>query len=198
MNTFRKVQHLLWAVFLLAPYGLASADWELDSASSTIHFVSVKNVSVGEVHSFASLVGFIGAAGNAQVTVDLNSVQTLIDIRNERMRELLFETAKFPVATVSAQVDPSVLALASEGGVLTVEVPVTLSLHGQEKTLTTSLVVVGESEGRLRVFSAAPILVNAADFGLVPGVEALQKIVGLQSIATAIPVTLQLQFVQAK
>jgi polyisoprenoid-binding protein YceI len=198
MNKLRKFKHLLFAFFLLTPSGLALADWELDSTSSTINFVSIKNGSVGEIHSFASLVGFIGEGGNAQLTVDLDSVQTLIEIRNERMREMLFETAEFPVATVSTQVDPAVLAIAAEGGVLTAELPISLSLHGQERALTASVVIVGEGEGRLRVFSAAPILINAADFGLVPGVEALQQVAGLQAISTAVPVTLQLQFVQAK
>jgi polyisoprenoid-binding protein YceI len=198
MNRLRKFQHILLAIALLAPCGLAWSDWELDNTRSTINFVSIKNGSVGEIHKFTSLVGFIGEAGNAQLTVDLDSVQTLIDIRNERMREMLFETVKFPVATVTAQVDPAVLAIAAEGGVLSADLPITLSLHGQEKTLTASLVIVGEGQGRLRIFSAAPILINAADFALVPGVEALQKVAGLQSISTAIPVTLQLQFLQAK
>ena len=198
MNRLRKFQHILLAIALLAPCGLAWSDWELDNTRSTINFVSIKNGSVGEIHKFTSLVGFIGEAGNAKLTVDLDSVQTLIDIRNERMREMLFETVKFPVATVTAQVDPAVLAIAAEGGVLSADLPITLSLHGQEKTLTASLVIVGEGQGRLRIFSAAPILINAADFALVPGVEALQKVAGLQSISTAIPVTLQLQFLQAK
>jgi polyisoprenoid-binding protein YceI len=184
------------AAFLLATSGTALADWELDSTASTINFVSIKNNSVAEVHSFTSLVGFVGAAGNAQLTVNLESVETLIDVRNERMRELLFETVKFPVATVSADVDPGVLAMAAEGGVVTVELPITLSLHGQEKTLNAALVIVGEGEHNLQVLSASPLLLDAADFGLAEGVAALQKVAGLQAISTAVPVTLQLQFVK--
>jgi polyisoprenoid-binding protein YceI len=177
---------------------MARADWELDNTSSSIHFVSVKNDSVGEVHSFASLVGFIGADGKATLSINLESVQTLIEIRDQRMRELLFETVKFPVATVSAQLDPSVLALAAESGIVTTELPVTLSLHGKEKALTAAVVIVGDGSDRLVVFSAAPILVNAADFDLAAGVAALQNVAGLKAISTAVPVTLQLQFVKVK
>ena len=198
MNTLRIFRHLSLALCLLAPAGAALADWELDNASSRVNFVSVKNDTVGEVHSFASLVGFIGAAGNAEVTINLDSVQTLIDIRNARLRELLFETGKFPAAKITAKVDPAVLAMAAEGGVMTADLPVTLSLHGQEKTLTVPVVIVGEGGSRLRVFSAQPVLLNAADFGLVAGVDALQKIAGLQAISKAVPVTLQLLFVPAK
>ena len=88
----------------------AAAQWELDSESSSINFISVKNSAIAETHSFASLVGYIGKSGNVQVSIDLNSVETLIPIRNERVRKLLFETADFPNATVAANVDPAVLA----------------------------------------------------------------------------------------
>jgi len=198
MRIQRQIKHLVLALMLLTPCGAAWADWELDSTGSRLNFVSIKNGAVGEVHSFSSLVGFIGDAGKAEVTIDLDSVQTLIDIRDERMREMLFETVKFPSATIRAQVDPDVLAVAAEGGVVTAELPITLSLHGQEKAMTVPVVIVGEGERRLRVFSAQPVLINAADFGLAEGVAALQKVAGLNAISTAVPVTLQLLFVPAK
>jgi polyisoprenoid-binding protein YceI len=198
MNRLQKINSLILAMLLLAPCGMAWAEWELDNSQSAVNFVSIKNGSVGEVHSFASLVGYIGAAGNVQLTINLDSVETLIAVRDERMRELLFETVKFPSAQLTAKVEPALLAEAAKGGIVTAEVPVTLSLHGKEKTLTVPVVVVGEADGSLRVFTARPVLVNAADFGLESGVTALQQIAGLRSISHAVPVTLQLQFVQAK
>ncbi len=180
MNILLKFKHLVLAMLLLAPCGMAWADWELDNTKSAVNFVSIKNDSVGEVHSFASLVGYIGAKGNVQMTINLDSVETLVAIRNERMRELLFETVKFPSAQLTAQVEPAVLAEAAKGGVVTAELPVTLSLHGKEKTLTVAVVVVGEGDGSLRVFTARPVLINAADFGLDSGVTALQQVAGLQ------------------
>jgi len=191
-------KHLLLAMLLLAPGAATRADWELDNTKSVINFVSIKNDSVGEVHSFASIVGFIGAAGNVQLTLNLDSVETAIDIRNERMREMLFETTKFPSARLTAQVQPDLLAEAANGGVVTAEVPVTLSLHGVEKTQTVAVVVVGEGKNNLRVFTAHPILISAADFGLGSGISALQQVAGLKAISSTVPVTLQLRFVQAK
>jgi hypothetical protein len=38
------------------------------------------------------------------------------------------------------------------------------------------------------------VILNAADFGLAGGVEALREIAGLNSISIAVPVTLNLQF----
>lgn len=185
---------LLFVFALLLPWASAHAQWELDAERSSINFVSIKNDAIGELHSFGSLLGFISADGGVQVSIDLNSVQTLIDIRNERMRELLFETVKFPTARVTAQVEPALLAAAAEGGTLSAEVPVLLSLHGQEGKLTVPLVAVGEKGGQLQVFSARPVLLNAGDFGLVGGIEALREIAGLRAISNAIPVTLHLVF----
>lgn len=198
MNILRTVRQPILAMLLLGSCTAVWADWELDNTESTINFVSIKNDSVGEVHRFASLVGFIGAAGNAQLTVDLDSVETMIDVRNQRMREMLFETVKFPAATITAQVDPAVLGLAAEGGIVTADLPITLSLHGQEKAMTVPVVILGDGDGSLRVFTARPVLISAADFGLGAGVEALQKVAGLQAISSAVPVTLQLQFMQVK
>lgn len=198
MINLRKFRHVLLAMCLLAPCGAVWADWELDNTRSVVNFISIKNDSVGEIHSFASLVGFIGASGNVQMTINLDSVETLVDVRNERMRELLFETVKFPAAQVTAQVDPVVLAEAAKGGIMTAELPITLSLHGQEKTLTIPVLVVGEGDGSLRVFTARPVVISAADFGLESGVTALKEIAGLQAISNAVPVTLQLLFVQGR
>tara|TARA_R110002073_G_scaffold310799_1_gene481642 strand:- start:1311 stop:1907 length:597 start_codon:yes stop_codon:yes gene_type:complete len=198
MNILRIFAPLGLAICLLAPSGVAMADWKLESTKSTINFVSIKNDLVGEVHSFSSLRGYIDADGKAQLTINLNSVETLIEVRNERMRELLFETVEFPTATISAQVDPALLAAAAEGVVTTTELPITLSLHGQEKALTVAVVIVGEGDGGIRVYSLRPVLINAGDFGLAAGVEALQKIAGLDAISAAVPVTLQLLFIPAE
>lgn len=196
MRNLPKIKQLILLMCLLVTCSAAWAEWELDSSKSVINFVSIKNDSVGETHSFKSLVGFIGATGNVQLTINLDSVETLIEVRNERMREMLFETVKFPAALVTAQVEPAILTEASKGGVLTVDLPIILSLHGQDKALTIPVLVVGEGKGNLRVFTPRPVVLNAADFGLEGGVAALREIAGLEAISNAVPVTLQLLFSQ--
>lgn len=171
----------------------AAAQWELESERSSINFISVKNSAIAETHSFTSLVGYIGKNGTVQVSIDLNSAETLIPIRNERLQKLLFETAEFPNATVSAKVDPAVLAAVTEGGTVSTEIPVTLGLHGMEQKLTVAVTVFSDG-GSLRVMSSRPLILSAADFGLVAGIEALTEVAGLASISTAVPVTLNLQF----
>ena len=193
---FAKLCRLCATTLLLVPAGAAWAQWELDGTQSAVNFISVKNDSVAEVHSFASLLGYIGADGKVQLTINLDSVETMVPVRNERMREMLFDTVKFPAATVAATVDPALLAAVKEGGTVTTDLAATLSLHGKEKALTIPVVVVGEKGGQLRVFTSHPVIVNAADFDLEAGVAALQAVAGLKAISTAVPVTIHLEFSQ--
>ena len=194
MKKLHTLTMALLALVFAAGAVPALAQWELDNERSSISFLSVKNSSIAEAHTFSSVVGFIGTDGKVQVGIDLDSVQTLIDIRDERMRQLLFETAKFPAANITAQIDEGVLSAVIEGGTVTGDVPVTLSLHGFEKELKAPVAVIGEPDGPIRVLSTRPIVINAADFALEGGVAALQEIAGLAAISRAVPVSLHLVF----
>jgi len=191
-------RNLVLALCLVAPAGAAWADWELDNTQSTVNFVSIKNNLVGENNTIKALEGSIAVDGHAKLTIHLGSVETLIEIRNQRMRELLFETAEFPVATVTAQVDPALFAASNGGGVSQVDLPIKLALHGREKDLSAFVSVVVEDDGDLVVTTTHPVLVNAADFGLEGGVEALRKVAGLNAISSVVPVSMQLKFVRTK
>lgn len=193
----RNTGHLILLLALLLPGAAAWAQWELDSDRSAVNFVSIKNNSVAEVHSFSSLAGFIGSEGVVQLAIDLDSVETLIPVRNERMRELLFETAMFPAANISAKLTPDQLSAIAGAGVQSVDLPVVIALHGVEKALNISVAATRGTGGSLRVLSTRPLVLNAADFGLEGGVLALQKIAGLIAISNAVPVTLNLLFVPA-
>jgi len=185
---------LLAIVAFLLPALPAWAQWELDSTKSSLNFISVKNNAIAEVHSFRDMVGYISTDGTVQLTVALGSVDTLIEIRDQRMREMLFDTVTFPSAKVAAAVDPKIIAVLAQGGTITTDLNFNLSLHGVQKTLTVPLVLIGESDERIQVFTARPFIVNAADFGLDSGVAALQKVAGLNAISTAVPVTVHLVF----
>jgi len=194
MKAFAVLTRAVFLLCVMLPWSAAWAQWDLDNERSSVNFVSIKNGNVGEMHGFGSLVGFISEDGSVQIDIDLNSVETQIEIRNERMRETLFDTAKFPTAKVTAEVEPALVSAAAGGAFVTTEVEVTLSLHGMSKTLRVPVVVVGGSGGALQVFSARPVLLGVADFGLQGGVAALAEIAGLSSISHSIPVTLHLVF----
>lgn len=194
MGINRSIIRLAAGLGLSFLAGAASAQWELDNDSSSLNFISVKNDAVAESHSFDTLLGYIGEDGAVQLSVDLDSVNTLIDIRNERMREVLFETADFPSASVNGTLDPAILEALEPGSVVTTDIELTLSLHGQEAAVTAPVVVMNEPGNGLRVISSRPVFVSAADFNLVKGIAALQEIASLDSIDTVVPVTFHLVF----
>jgi polyisoprenoid-binding protein YceI len=85
--------------------------------------------------------GQIDATGQAVVTLMLDSVETLVPIRNERMREILFDTANYKEAELRARIDPKALESLAVGQIQRIAAEGQLSLHGQSQTLTLSMMV---------------------------------------------------------
>ena len=194
MNTLKTAfcaGTLLMAGFLP---NLAMAHWSLNNEASTLSFVTTKAEHVAEVHTFDLLSGEIADDGAVSVTVELASVNTLIPIRNERMQKMLFNVAQFPKAVIEADLAPYLGSLKLGHQVLK-SVPVTLNLHGQKQQLMLDLAVV-QTARQLIVSPTKAVLVNAADYKLEQGIEALRKIAGLDSIAQSVPVTFNLVFNQ--
>jgi hypothetical protein len=175
----------------------AFADWSLDNSGSELSFVTTKATDVAEVHTFDELSGSVGSDGHARVVIQLASVNTLIPIRDERMREILFQTDLFPTAAVDARLDISRLnnMAVSTSEVLTTEI--LLSVGETSVPVTAELLVTRIAPDRVLVTPMKPIIVNAGTLNLAEGVEALREIAGLPSISKAVPVTFVLQFVAA-
>ena len=172
----------------------ALADWTLDNERSIVNFISIKNASIGEVHRFRSLAGSVSDDGAVRLVIDLDSVETLIPIRNQRMRELLFETVRFPSATLEASV-PAALTQLEAGERLITRVDAALELHGSTRDYAVDVLVSRGADNSLEVSLREPLILRAADFGLEAGVGILQEVAGLKSISTAVPVSAQLIFI---
>ena len=85
--------------------------WDLDRAQSNIRFQSIKNDEPRwKSSSLRHLQRRIEPDGKATIHVLLNSVDTLVDLRNVRMRFLFFETFRYPEATISLQLTPDMVA----------------------------------------------------------------------------------------
>lgn len=168
----------------------AQAAWELSSTSS-LSYVSIKNNAIAENNSISGLSGGLSDAGELSVSIDLTSVETGVSIRNERMQKMFFEVSKFATAEVSARLDPAELAALTTGKPVQRSVALTLNLHGMEKALSADVLAV-QAGGKIHVTSTRPVLLNAADFGLEAGVNALREIAGLDAISAAVPVTINL------
>lgn len=169
-----------------------SADWLVDGAGSYLGFASVKNDNIGENHHFTSLSGGISDEGQVSVIVALASIETLIPLRNDRMRELLFDVANFPLAVVTAQVDMDDYTSLAVGEHLTARIEVAIALHGATVRKNALTKVVRTSGTSFEVNSLGPLLVHASEFKLSGGVEALREIAGLESIDLMVPITFNL------
>ena len=180
-------------VFFLA--SSVSAHWELDNNSSTLSFVTVKADHVGEVHTFDQLSGDINDDGSVQITIELASVNTLIDIRNERMQNMLFETNLFPQATITGEIDLDAVAAMDAGVSQAISVDFDLAIHGETSSYTAGVLVTRTESGVL-ASTLKPIIVMADTYGLVSGVEALREVAGLPSISRAVPVSFSVIFEQ--
>ena len=180
-------------IFLLISLPMAtSAAWQLDNDASSVSFNSIKNGQVVESHYFKSINGSI-EANQASISIDLSSVETAIGIRNERMQAMLFETGTYPVATITAILDREGVAALQSKATSTLQLPITIELHGQEANATVP-VLVTRSADRITVSSQRPVIIQASTFKLAAGIEALRKIAGLQSITLSVPVSFSLNF----
>ena len=186
---------LLGSIFVTSS---VQADWALDLKASSLSFVSIKKGSVGEVHHFRGLAGGIDGSNRVRVEIDLGSVDSGIPVRDERMRKWLFETARFPKAVVTATLPDDSYQQMAVGNAADVNLTVTLQLHGVSQTVRASLVAVALSGDDLLVTTRDPVIIDAADFHLVQGIEKLRELAKLPSIATAVPVDFTLVFHRRK
>ncbi|MBI1173614.1 OmpA family protein [bacterium] len=172
----------LLAALLLALAGPVLAEdsafaggWTLEPEGSSLGFLSVKNETKAEMNSIATFTGTISAAGDAEVHVALDSIDTHIDLRNVRMRFLFFETFKFPEAVITAHIDPALLADLPAKRRIKISLPVQLALHGVTKEITADVAVTLITPDMVSVASVGAIPISAADFGMLDNVTKLNE-----------------------
>ncbi|NSX54415.1 YceI family protein [Parasulfitobacter algicola] len=168
--------------------------WTLDGDASAISYVSIKNAETAEPNLLPGLTGMIADDGAAQIDIALSSVETYIDIRNERMQEHLFKVATYPIASLSAQLDMAQFADMAAGATMDVEFPVTVASNGQEASYDVMAAVTRVGDDRVAVSSRQPVILYADELGYAEGLATLQEIAGLDSIQLAVPVSFTLVF----
>lgn len=177
----------------LAFPGLAQADWSLKQPSS-VHFSTHKNTHITEIHHFKNFDASVTADGNAKIEIDLTSVDTRIDIRNERMKEHLFEVSRYSKASFEAKIPTSVLTETGSGKPTRFELSGEVMLHGESAPVSCLVIIGLNSDKTITVSSVTPMLIDANRFKLVAGINKLQEIAGLKSITHTVPVMFSLTF----
>ena len=168
------------------------AAWQLDQSNSSINFVTIKKGNIAESHTFKEFSGSLNSEA-ASIEISASSVDTKVDIRNERMREFLFETGAFPTISINADVT-SVIPSIETGQSRLISLPASLELHGVKNEISLALRVSKLSEEVYVVSSAEPVLIRAKDYAMLEGVLKLSSLVNNLPIAETVPVSFSLQF----
>ncbi|MDT8397928.1 MAG: YceI family protein [Pseudomonadales bacterium] len=176
----------------------AQADWALNSADSSLYYVTSKASAITEINRFTELSGAIDGSGNASLLIALNSIDTAIPTRDQRMRDIVFETAQYPQASVNVKIDAGALSAMSPGSSTRQTYDTRLSLHGMTETINAELSISKLEDGSVLVQSVKPVVFSAAIFGLAGAVEQLREIAGLPSINPNVVVNFRLLYQQAR
>lgn len=190
-STMLKLSAFLLAACAALP---VHANWQLDNESSRLSFISTKATHLTEVNRFRGLRGSVEDDGKVRLQVELETVDTGIPLRDERLRKQLFEIASFAEAEISAQLDFAPLLDLAPGAQLELRLPLSVNLHGHQQEYASELLVTRLDDRRFQVVTLAPLVLNAADFGFAEGLETLRELAGLPAISLAVPVSAVLIF----
>ena len=191
------MRYLILLCLALSPG--AFADWKLDAARSSITYLSTKIVAgvhgtIFEPNRFHRFSATIADGGEVRVVIDLDSVDTGVAIRDERVKEHAFAVARHPRATVSLALPQAARRGWAPGETAVYDLSAELDLRGQARPVGAVVRVTGLDGGGLSVQTVEPILVDAKAYGMLDGFETLRALVGLFKIPPTIPVSVNMVF----
>jgi polyisoprenoid-binding protein YceI len=195
MHSFKKLS-LAGIIFCLLPFTLSAQAQEtlnLDNKSSSLTFVTVKLEHVAETLKFKELSGTVQPNGSAKLVIDVDSIDAIFDIRNERMKEQLFKIMDFPTIEIGTQLDMNALDAITDGKTTTMNIDATMKLLGTAHKVPAEVFVTKVGNGFL-VNTAKPIILNAGTLGLEDGVAKLAELAGGIGISRAVSVSFTLRF----
>jgi polyisoprenoid-binding protein YceI len=173
----------------------AFAAWEVQPEVSSVQFVTTKAGQAGvggisEVQKFTQFSGTLSDAGKLEFAVTLASVQTGFEIRDERLKTMLFKVVETPKATFSADMNSNLIDKLAMGQSSDLEIEGKFTIGGQTKPMKAALRVTRLSATQLQVVTRESLVVNLNDYGMKTGVEALREIMGLNFVASVAPIQL--------
>ncbi len=169
----------------IAQENVFAPGWTLNPETSALRFQSVKNETKVESSTFGSYAGTIDETGLATVRVLMDSVDTNVDLRNVRMRFLLFETFQHPEAVITMQLDSEDLADLRDVRRKVMMADYTIDLHGVTSDREAEIAVMLLDEDTVAVTSSTPISLPIQDFGLEDGVAKLEEAAKVEIIPSA-------------
>jgi OOP family OmpA-OmpF porin len=169
-------------------------DWTLDPRQSQVWLQTTKQETTVEKHQFTAVEGSVGRDGRATVKIELGSIDTGIDLRNVRMRFLLFETFRFPHAEIFAQLNKARLQGLTVGATIDYPLLLNVNMHGIAQQIETTVAVRRVNETTVSVAARAPVVVTAESFDFAKGLVKLSDAIGGISIKPSAEISFNLTF----
>lgn len=193
MKTFIFSAIVLVIALGSVPVRAADAVWHLSSADSNIVYGSIKQDTIGENNHFTELSGTIDQDGQVNIAIDAMSVETNIVVRNERMKNYVFDAAR-PTITLTAQIDLPALEALAPGDTTMLDVEGTLQFVMLSLPVSAKMFVARLSDDKALAVTDEMIMLSTDDLGIEPGIDKLAELAGLDSITRVAPVTLRFVF----
>lgn len=182
----------LLSVALLLTSMPSWADWQFVPEHSAVYAVSTKAQDIAEVHQFSIAKAKLTPQGQFSLVIELASVVSGVEHRNQLLQDVLFEVAKYPQAKLTAAVTEQWLVDLPLAQVMLLSLPAELQLHGVRQALQLELNVVKLSNEQIWVTNAKPVMLNLNTFGFAKGLHKLAQLSSLESIGAMTPISFSL------
>ena len=195
MKYFRKI---VAGAFVLAASLMFTnsvlADWVLDSNNSNLSYGSIKNSFIGESNTFKTISGSIDEDGHVNIDIDLSSIDTQLELRDQRMRDIVFKVAENASAKLTGDMNLEAHRDQEIGTSRIVEASISIELVGQEIDYDVMLLLTRLAENKVMVTPHGVIFLDVEDFDLAGAIETLKELAGLETIANVAPMSFYLTF----
>jgi hypothetical protein len=186
---------------------VSPGDAPADLAQSRVQVSVIKDKDnkspvVGRMKLADGAVAFSSASPSARLSIDIDSFDSDVPIRNERVRNIFFETSGVGWDTIEVTVPaipPAVMkALHDARHVDQVKLDATLQVHGRKVPAALTVDASYSEDGRLTVKTSVPAQVKISDLALGDNLRRLSAICMHDSIDDVVLVDAVVQFAPPK
>jgi polyisoprenoid-binding protein YceI len=167
-------------------------DWALLSDSANFTIGTTKNETITEVHKLQKVEGFVRNNGNARVSVNLLSIDTGIEIRDERMQAMLFTTAT--QAVYSATVDMEKFRKLEAGDSKDFQLQGSLEMNDRSAVIPVATKITRLDSGNYQIKTVSANKIDVGKFGFSGGIEQLRAVANLKNISPIVTFEFKLEF----
>lgn len=195
MNRLRIIIGTLLTVAISSLFSTSAfADWTLDTANSNLSYGTIKNDIIGENNTFKTISGTINENGHIKIDIALASVDTQLELRDERMRDIVFKVAEHANAKLTGDMNLEAHADQEVGTSRLIETTIGLELVGQNVEHDVMLVVTRLAENKVMVTPHGVMFIDAEDYDLLDALDTLRDLAGLETISSVVPMSFYLTF----